>query len=90
MNVLGEDLQPFIIDWVDARRGDPAADVCRSYVLLKLHAAELAAPYVDAYCQESRLPRQAVLDWLPYVAAAKLAEDVPSEIDGLLEIVGSP
>jgi hypothetical protein len=89
MNVLGEASRPFIIDWVDARRGDPAADVCRSYLLLKLHAGGLAPSYVDAYCQEADLPRQAVLDWLPYVAAAKLAEGVPSEIDGLLKIVRS-
>lgn len=90
MNVLGEAPQPFIIDWADARRGDPTADVCRSYLLLKLHAAELATPYVDAYCQEAGVPRQAVLDWLPYMAAARLAEDVPSEIDGLLKMVRSP
>jgi hypothetical protein len=49
----------------------------------------LATSYVDAYCQEADVPRQAVLDWLPYVAAAKLAEGVPSEIDGLLKIVRS-
>ena len=34
--------------------------------------------------------RQVVLSWLPYVAAAKLAEEVPSELDGLLKIVNSP
>ena len=40
MNILGEASQPVIIDWSDARRGDPAADVCRTYLLMKLHAAE--------------------------------------------------
>ena len=40
MNILGDASQPVIIDWPDARRGDPAADVCRSYLLMKLHAAE--------------------------------------------------
>lgn len=90
MNVLGEVPQPVIIDWPDARRGDPAADVCRSYLLLKLHAAELAPPYVDAYCREAGVPHQTVLNWLPYVAAARLAEDAPGETDGLLKILGSP
>jgi len=89
MNVLGEASQPFIIDWPDARRGDPAADVCRSYLLLKLHAAYLALPYLDRYCEEAAIPRQTVLDWLPYVAAAKLAEDFPGEVGGLLKIVRS-
>jgi hypothetical protein len=42
-------LDPVVIDWLDARRGDPVADVCRSYLLLKLHAAENARAYLDAY-----------------------------------------
>jgi hypothetical protein len=89
MNILGETSQPVIIDWADARRGDPAADVCRSYLLMKLHTAEIATPYLDAYCGAAGMAQQVVLSWLPYVAAAKLAEDVPSELDGLLKIIES-
>ena len=88
-NILGDMSEPMIIDWLDARRGDPAADVCRSYVLLKLHAAEIAIPYLDAYCRLSNMDRETVLRWLPYVSAAKLAEGVPDEREGLLEIIGS-
>jgi len=87
MNILGEASEPVIIDWPDARRGDPAADVCRSYLLMKFHAAEIATTYLDAYCRAAGMWRQAVLNWLPYVAAARLAEDVPSQFDGLLKIV---
>jgi hypothetical protein len=89
LNILGDTADPLIIDWPDARRGDPAADVCRSYLLLKLHAADIATTYLDAYCHLSNMDREAALRWLPYVAAAKLAEDVPGERDGLLEIIGS-
>jgi hypothetical protein len=90
MKILGDVSQPVVIDWPDARRGDPAADVCRSYLLMKLHAAEIATTYLDAYCRTTGMARQVVLSWLPYVAAAKLAEEVPSELDGLLKIVNSP
>ena len=48
MNILGDVSQPVIIDWPDARRGDPAADVCRSYLLMRSHAAEIAAIYLNA------------------------------------------
>jgi len=99
INVLGELSQPVVIDWPDACRGDPAADVCRSYLLLKLHAEAIAEPYLEAYCHindapESSYPankvtRQAILDWLPYVAAARLAENVPDDFDRLLKIVYS-
>jgi aminoglycoside phosphotransferase (APT) family kinase protein len=90
MNILGDLSQPVIIDWPDARRGDPAADVCRSYLLMKLHAANIAPAYLDMYCGTSGIAPPAVLSWLPYVAAARLAEDVPSELGALIKIVDSP
>ena len=88
-NVLGEVSQPMVIDWPNACCGDPAADVCRSYLILKLHAYEVAEPYLDAYCQVARIRRQTILDWLPYIAAARLAEDVPGEQHSLQELIRS-
>ena len=90
LNILGDIDHPIIIDWPDACRGDPAADLCRSYVLLALHAKEFAAPYLYVYCRLADVSREAALVWLPYVAAAKLAEEVPGEISGLLQILGLP
>jgi hypothetical protein len=97
INVLGDVSRPVVIDWPDACRGDPAADVCRSYLLLKLRAEEIAEPYLEAYCRIDNAPessrtintvtRQKTLDWLPYVAAARLAENVPDDYDRLLKIV---
>jgi len=87
INVLGQTSQPMVIDWPDACCGDPAADVCRSYLLLKLHAEDIAEPYFDAYCGTSNMPRTRILAWLPYVAAARLAEDVSDDFERLLEIV---
>lgn len=89
MNILGDPSEPVIIDWPDARRGDPATDVRRSYLLLRLHAKEIAPTYLDLCCRASGMARQSVLGWLPYVAAAKLAEDVSGERDGLEEILDS-
>jgi aminoglycoside phosphotransferase (APT) family kinase protein len=89
INVLGRTSRPMVIDWPDACCGDPSADVCRSYLLLKLHAEEIAEPYLDTYCGINNLPRARVVGWLPYVAAARLAEDVPDDFERLLEIVHS-
>jgi hypothetical protein len=89
-NVLGELEQPLVIDWPDACRGDPAADACRSYLIMQLHAEDLAAPYLDAYCRIAGVPRPTILAWLPYVAAARLAEDVAGEADRLLRMVAAP
>jgi aminoglycoside phosphotransferase (APT) family kinase protein len=89
MNVLGDASQPIVIDWPNACRGDPAGDVCRSYPILKLHADEVAEPYLDAYSRVAGVPRNTILDCLAYVAAARLAEDVPGEQYRLLELVRS-
>jgi aminoglycoside phosphotransferase (APT) family kinase protein len=88
-NVLGTATQPIVIDWPDACRGDPAADACRSYLLLKHNAEEIAEPYVNAWCRMTGVVRGKVTDWLPYVAAARLTEDVANEVDRLLEIAQS-
>jgi hypothetical protein len=56
---------------------------------MKLHAGEIATPYLEAYCRIGGLARETVLAWLPYVAAAKLAEQAPGERDGLLDIVAA-
>jgi Phosphotransferase enzyme family len=88
-NVLGDGSRPMVIDWPDACRGNPAADICRSYLLLKLHAADIAEPYLDAWCRITDAGRGKVCDWMPFVAAARLAEEVPDEFDRLLQIAGS-
>lgn len=85
-NVLGPPGQATIIDWLDASCGDPAADACRSYVLMLPHAPEMAAGYVDAYAAATGLDREAVIAWRPVVAAARLSEGVP-EIDHLMAMV---
>jgi aminoglycoside phosphotransferase (APT) family kinase protein len=85
-NVLGDLRHPVIIDWLDATRGDPLADVCRSYVLMRRTEPALAVSYVETYCARSGNAPQDVLRWLPFVAAARLAENVPQESDALLEM----
>jgi Ser/Thr protein kinase RdoA (MazF antagonist) len=87
LNVLGEAAKPVVIDWPDARRGDPGADVCRSYLLLHLHAEEWAEPYVEAYCRAGALSREEIAGWLPYVAATRLNENIAGEADRLLAIL---
>jgi hypothetical protein len=51
MNILGEPTAAVVIDWLAATSGDPAADVCRSYLLLEMNWPEIAVAYVDTYCR---------------------------------------
>jgi hypothetical protein len=56
---------------------------------LKLHAEEIAEPYLNAYCRIANVPQGEILGWLPFVAAARLAEDTPDNLERLLEIARS-
>ena len=85
-NILGSADDAIIVDWLDACRGDPAADVCRSYVLMRHSAPELAAAYVETYELIADEKSDDVFAWLPVIAAARLAEGVPHEVDELMEL----
>jgi hypothetical protein len=47
----------------------------------------MASAYVDAYSEVSGIGREAILNWLPFVAAARLAEGVP-EVADLMQMIG--
>jgi aminoglycoside phosphotransferase (APT) family kinase protein len=90
LNILGPPGGEIIVDWLDATQGDPAADVCRSFVLIRPVAQEVADAYVEACAGVSGETRERVCRWLPFVAAARFAEGVPNEEAGLTEMAGSP
>lgn len=85
-NIMGPLGHEIVIDWLNATRGAPAADVCRTYVLLRATAPHMASAYIDAYVQASGESRDTILEWLPLVAAARLAEGVP-EVSELLKML---
>ena len=58
INVLGAVSRPLVIDWSHACSGNPSADVCRSYLLLKLHSGLIAEPYLDVYCGINDMQRE--------------------------------
>jgi aminoglycoside phosphotransferase (APT) family kinase protein len=83
-NILGPPGEAIVVDWLDACQGSPAADVCRTYVLLASSGPEIARRYVDAYSELSGRAVEDIFAWLPFVAAARLAEGVPLENERLL------
>jgi aminoglycoside phosphotransferase (APT) family kinase protein len=86
LNILSPLGHAVIIDWPNASCGDPAADVCRSYVLMRHWAPAVASAYVDAYAAISGLIARQTYAWLPFVAAARLTEGLPDEEDELLQM----
>jgi uncharacterized protein (TIGR02172 family) len=90
-NVLMTRQGPVIIDWTDATRGDPVADVARSSIILQ--GAALTDPsagwFHDAYLRRYfRLRRDNTHGqyntWRAIVAAVRLTESIPEQQEWLL------
>ncbi|WP_196259265.1 phosphotransferase family protein [Pelagibacterium limicola] len=88
-NIMGSEATPFVVDWLDATSGPAQADACRTYLLLLFHAPALADKYLAAYAKTSGWPEEQILAWLPLVAAARLAENVPDEEPRLLALAAA-
>lgn len=85
-NILGSGSEVTIVDWLDACSGAPAADVCRTYLLMRRVLPSIAEAYVVTYAKTSGISSKEVFTWLPVIAAARLAEDVPEENEDLLHL----
>ena len=102
-NVLPDDGGHLVIDWTTAVRGDAAADVARTRLILlqaplpsspvrPLMAAGrklLLSRYLGEYSDRRPLDQAAMERWEPVLAAARLAEDIPEERPALLALARS-
>lgn len=75
-NIIGPLGDSMVIDWLDATAGQPSADACRSYLLLRMAAPEFAERYLTLYAARAGLSRDGILGWVPILAAARLTEGI--------------
>jgi tRNA A-37 threonylcarbamoyl transferase component Bud32 len=65
---------PVIVDWFCATRGNALADIATSYLLLlKNEDVSGAELYLDTVCRKKHVESQDVLEWVPIIAASRLA-----------------
>jgi len=89
-NVIYNNNNAVIIDWVDASAGDIRADVCRSYILYSQFSMELAELYLRLYCEKSKILKDEILMWDSIIAGAGLSENMSEEkANYLINIVNS-
>ena len=103
-NVMRNAKGPVVIDWPNATKGAPEADVART--LLLVVAGEPLSPtpvmrvltkigrdlfkwlYLGSYMRERPLDKTEVQRWALPIAVARLAEDIEVERPGLLRRIG--
>lgn len=92
-NIMFQDKEPIIIDWMTAGVGDPCADVARTCLLLSygelpntgfavgklvaIFQRHVGKIYYKEYLKLSNVAEKDVEKWLLPVAAARLAEWIP-------------
>ena len=75
-NLILEDNDITIIDWVDASAGDIRADAYRSYLLYSQFSMDLADLYLRLYCEKSGISQSDIFIWASIIAGARLSENV--------------
>jgi aminoglycoside phosphotransferase (APT) family kinase protein len=101
-NIVLSTRWPVILDWVDATSGQPLADVARTALLMQQATLPPGTPrrwlleaartlwyqlYLRRYCRLRAVSPAQVQAWLLPVAAARLSENIPEEVESLLRLI---
>ena len=86
-NVLFDGERHWIIDWVNAAAGDPLADACHTYLVIKEFFGRSAGVYLRLFCRETGARPGDVLAWHPVVAASNLVGQDDKGRAYLMEII---
>ena len=82
-NVIVSDDGICISDWNHANQGNASADVARTYLWLKMYMPSYADSYLTKFCDATNTSSRYVKNWIPIVAAARLAKNNEEETEVL-------
>ncbi|MBN2540017.1 MAG: aminoglycoside phosphotransferase family protein [Bacilli bacterium] len=71
---------PYIIDWTNAKLGNPTMDIASTYVIFRLYAEEFAEPYLEAMLANG-FDLSQIVDAIPVMAFIRLRENQEEKLD---------
>lgn len=77
----------YITDWNHASQGNASADVARTYLWMKMNMNTYADLYLDKFCEKTNTGSRYVHNWIPIVAAARIAKNNPEETELLSSLI---
>lgn len=87
-NIMFDGSKYYIIDWVNAKLGNPILDITRSYVILRQYVKRWANKYLRMICKEMNLKKEDCMKAIPIIAALRILESEDMGfIDELKEMV---
>ena len=78
----------YIIDWINAKLGNPVLDIARTYIILKQYAQRLANKYLKAIVKKGNYVMADVETAIPLMAILRLTEHDATDFEAkLLEMI---
>ena len=80
----------YVLDWSHATQGNASADVARTYLWMLINMPDYAENYLERFCNETNTSSKYVHNWIPIVAAARCAKNIPEEVkilNGLISVM---
>lgn len=72
--IMTDDGVPYLLDWMDASAGSIAADAAATFLSMQLrYPKEISEMYLHTFCQKMKIDIALVREWIPLVAASRLA-----------------
>jgi thiamine kinase-like enzyme len=75
-NIMYDGQKYIIIDWVNAKLGNPLMDIARSYIIFKQYVKRLANKYLRLMTKEMNIDVTEVYRVLPLMAALRMLEHI--------------
>ncbi len=88
LNIMYDHNDYYIIDWINAKLGNPVLDIARTYIILKQYAQRLANKYLKAIVKKGNYVMADVETAIPLMAILRLTEHDATDFEAkLLEMI---
>lgn len=90
LNIMCNHSDYYIIDWVNAKLGNPVLDIARTYIILKQYAQRLANKYLKTIVEKGNYEMADIETAIPLMAILRLLEHDATDFKSkLLEMIPS-
>ena len=79
-NIMYHDDVPYIIDWTNAKMGNPVMDIASTFIIFRLYANDYADLYLNAMLSKG-FDLEKIKDALPVMAFIRLRENKDQNLD---------
>lgn len=88
LNIMFDQSDYYIIDWVNAKLGNPILDIARTYVILKQYAQRLANKYLKMMVHKGHFQMEELQNAISLMAILRLLEgDVGAFREKLMDLI---